>query len=160
MKKILYVQVVALLGGTLFAWFTVYNDFMRFYDIEGTVFRVKDCIIPNPVTTPCFWGAWAFLIALLWAIAIVRKTDVMAQTKNQKRLVIFLVAGNIFAWSNAARGIVEFYANKAQPTIGCSGLLVTNPFITPCFFGSSLFLLSLLVSFFVIASMGIRAKAV
>lgn len=144
--RLLRAQAVVIAIGALFAWYTVVTDFLRFADIEGTIFRVKDCAIPNPVTTPCFWGAWAFLVALVWSVTVIKMNNALRQKKHQLWLVLFLVVGNIFAWSNAIYGIVSFYKNQSKPTIGCSGLLVTNPFATPCFYGSSFFLAALVVS--------------
>lgn len=145
MKKLFSWQVIILLAGTLFAWYTIIIDFLRFYDIEGTIFRVQDCAFPNPVVTPCFWGALAFLIALIWAIKI-KKFDIPKQKKQQKFLIWFLIAGNIFAWSNFTYGLVKFLLNQGEPTIGCSGQLVSNPLMTPCFWGATLFLLGLIMA--------------
>ena len=142
-KKVL---IGVLFVGTVFAWYTVIQDFIRFYNFEGTVFKVTDCIIPNPVTTPCFYGSWAFLIALIWAITIIRQKDPIVQKKNQVRLTWFLVAGTLFAWGNFLKGLIKFYANQGRPTVGCSGQLVSNPFTTPCFIGAVIFLCALVVA--------------
>ncbi|MBI4090505.1 MAG: hypothetical protein HY422_00605 [Candidatus Komeilibacteria bacterium] len=143
MKKWFFVQSLVLLGGTVFAWYTISIDYRRFYDIEGTIFKVVDCRFPNPVTTPCFYGAWAFLIAFIWSIAVIRKKEEAAQKRQEKYLVWFLVAGTLFAWGNFAYGFFKFVANQGKPVIGCSGQLVGDPFGTPCFYGAVLFLLSL-----------------
>lgn len=159
MKYTLRAPVIVIFGGALFAWYTVIQDFIRFFDIEGTVFRIKDCAFPNPVTTPCFWGAVAFVVALLASIAIMRNNALTAQYRGYKKLVLFLFAGNVFAWSNAIYGIVDFYKHKdAGPVIGCSGLLVANPFMTPCFWGSVLFLLSLVASIVTLNVLGRALK--
>lgn len=144
MKRMLQVQVGVLAIGTLFAWYTVVTDVLRFYDVEGTIFRIKDCAIPNPVTTPCFWGAWAFLLALVLSYRILTGIE-SSRVQRQKRLFILLIAGTIFAWSNNGYLLYKFYSNLGEHTIGCSGLLVTNPFTTPCSIGASLFLLALIV---------------
>ena len=52
--------IFILTGGTIFSWTTVYQDFVRFFNLYGDLFRIYDCEIPNPVTTPCFYGAIAF----------------------------------------------------------------------------------------------------
>ena len=144
MRKFFLAQILVLAAGVAFAWYTVSNDFWRFYDIEGTVFRVKDCAFPNPVTTPCFWGAVGFVVALGWAVIIYRKPAI--QKKQQKFLMWFLVAGTIFGWSNFSLVLYKFLNNHGQPTIGCSGQLTTNPFTTPCFIGSVLFAIALLAA--------------
>jgi len=143
MNSLFKTQTFFLAVGTLFAWYTVVNDFLRFYSYEGTVFKVEDCIFPNPVTTPCFWGAWAFLIAFVWAVRIQRNASV--PKVSQRNLVLFLIAGTLFAWFNNVRDLIRFYGASGAPTVGCSGQLVTNPYTTPCFIGASIFLLSLLV---------------
>ncbi len=145
MKKLLLLQILILVAGTIFAWYTVYHDFARFYAIEGTYFKVSDCIVPNPVTTPCFYGAFAFLAALIWSIYIIRMIS-DRQIVQQKRLVWLLFASVLFAWSNFGYVYYKFLANQGRPTIGCSGQLMTNPFTTPCFIGSVIFLVALIVS--------------
>ena len=150
MKKWFFIQSLVLLGGTVFAWYTIYIDFLRFNDVEGTIFKVVDCSFPNPVTTPCFYGAWAFLFALVWSITIMRKKDSVTQKSQQKGLVWFLVAGTVFAWGNFTYGFVKFIANQGKPVIGCSGQLVGDPFGTPCFYGAVLFTAALIVGVFVI----------
>lgn len=140
-----YAQIGVLLAGTLFAWFTVVTDFVRFYMNEGTLFKVADCVYPNPITTPCFYGAFAFLIALVWSIKLLsRERELLNQA--QKKLAFFLVAGNIFAWTNFANLIFHFQALPGGQGVSCSGVPATSPFATPCFYGSTLFGLSLLVT--------------
>lgn len=145
MKKFI-VQSLVLLGGTVFAWFTVFGDFERFYQVEGTLFKVKDCVVPNPVVTPCFYGAIAFLLALTWSIVIIKSINLPALYQRQKYLFWFLIAGTIFAWYNVTKLLIIFYSTAPGPKIGCSGQLLVNPYTTPCFFGASIFLLALIVS--------------
>ncbi|OGY90373.1 MAG: hypothetical protein A2677_01700 [Candidatus Komeilibacteria bacterium RIFCSPHIGHO2_01_FULL_52_14] len=141
---VLKIQTAVLVAGTAFAWYTVVVDFVRFYGFEGTVFKVQDCIVPNPVTTPCFYGAWAFLIALIWTLRLLKRRVYSAS--GIRNLMLFLAAGTIFAFGNFGYGYMKFLANSGKPTVGCSGLLMTNPFFTPCFIGAMLFLASLIVS--------------
>lgn len=152
MKKWFFIQSLVLLCGTVFAWYTIYIDYRRFYDIEGTIFKIADCRFPNPVTTPCFYGAWAFLIAFIWSVAILRKKDSLLQKWHQKFLVWFLVAGTLFAWGNFGWGLYKFIANQGKPVIGCSGQLVGDPFGTPCFYGAVLFLLALISGVVIVLS--------
>ncbi len=149
-KKLLYTQTIILLGGSIFAWFTVYTDFVRFYGIEGTVFKIKDCALPNPVTTPCFWGAFAFVVALVWSIYILRLVNQSEQKKQQSRLNWLLIASTLFAWGNFFYTAIPFWFRGSTPGVGCSGLLMTNPFATPCFAGSAFFLVALAVSLILI----------
>jgi len=135
-KKLLIIQSLVLLAGTVFAWSTVAGDFTRFYSVEGTM---------SPIMTPCFYGAWAFLTALIWSLAILAWPS-EKQKVHQRRLVFLLVGGTLFAWGNFTYGLVKFLANQSQPTIGCSGAMVANPFTTPCFIGALFFFAALLIS--------------
>ena len=150
LKKLFYTQTLVLFGGSIFAWYTVYTDFVRFYGIEGTVFKIKDCALPNPVTTPCFWGAFAFIIALSWSIYILRLSDANLQAKQQSRLNWLLIASTLFAWGNFFYTAIPFWLRGNTPGVGCSGLLMTNPFTTPCFGGSVFFLIALIISLILI----------
>lgn len=151
-------QLIVLGAGSVFAWYTVVQDFVRFYNFEGTLFKVQNCVFPNPVTTPCFYGAFAFLIGTVWAYAIA--LDKHRQVRKQKGLVWFLVAGNVFAWANFAQGYFAFLANQSRPTIGCSGQLMGDPFSTPCYVGSVLFLAALVVALVSFAHLRKRALGV
>ncbi|OGH10806.1 MAG: hypothetical protein A3B38_03840 [Candidatus Levybacteria bacterium RIFCSPLOWO2_01_FULL_36_13] len=145
MKKMHLLQSFFLLVGTLFAWFTVYGDFTRFYNIYHSLTRVQNCIIPNPITTPCFYGAFAFLGAFIWSLYIL-KTTAEKKIKHQKFLSIFLVGGTIFAWSNLSLEVYNFYAQKMGPKVSCSGVATDNIFTTACFIGSMIFLVSLITA--------------
>ena len=151
MDKLYKLQPLVLLGGTIFAWFSVYTDFARFYKFYGTLTRIQNCVIPNPVTTPCFYGAFAFLIAFLWSLYIL-KQKVENRISQQKKLNILLIASTIFAWSNFFLGIYQYYAAKNGPKVSCSGIPTDNAILTPCFFGSIIFLLALIVSITIIRS--------
>lgn len=63
---------------------------------------------------------------------------------------LVILAGTIFAWGNFGYGLVKFLAAQGQPTIGCSGALVANPFNTPCFFGALFFSAGLIVSLIIL----------
>jgi hypothetical protein len=157
MKKWYRLQIVVILAGTLFAWYTVVVDFMRFFDYHGTLFKITDCIIPNPVLTPCFWGAWGFIAALVWSILLLKHSE-SVNKKQHGYFTLFLVACTIFGWSNFFLVLYKFLANHGKPTIGCSGQITTNPFTTPCFYGSVFFLVSLIVSLIILALHRARLK--
>jgi len=144
-KKIYTVQSVWLLMGTVFAWSTVYSDFARFYKLYEDLTRISNCSIPNPVTTPCFYGAFAFFGALIWSL-IIRKASKPKKISNQKKLHILLTGSTIFAFSNLALEIKNFYLSNSSNQISCSGVPSDNIFITPCFIGSMFFLGSLIIS--------------
>lgn len=145
MKKLHTIQSVWLLMGTIFAWFTVYSDFTRFYDFYGNITRLSNCVIPNPVTTPCFYGAFAFLGAFIWSLFI-NKASIPKKITNQKKLHFLLIGSTIFAFSNLALEIYDFYFSNTSSQMSCSGVSAENIFITPCFIGSMFFLGSLMIS--------------
>lgn len=145
MKKIYLAQSVWLLMGTIFAWFTVISDFTRFYNIYGDITRISNCVTPNPVTTPCFYGAFAFLGAFIWSLFI-NKSSRPKKIINQKKLHILLIGSTIFALSNLALEIYNFYFSSASTQMSCSGVPSDNIFVTPCFIGSMFFLGSLIIS--------------
>jgi hypothetical protein len=131
-SKLQKLLTIILFGGSIFAWYTVFNDFSRFQRIYGTIFRIENCSVPNPVTTPCFYGAIAFVIALILSIK-----------KNEKPLYILLIGGTIFAWSNFAYEVYKFYASTGVKT-SCAGVITNNVFTTPCFYGACIYLLALI----------------
>ena len=143
MKKFFVVQSIILFSGVLFAWSTVASDFLRFLQNQGV----------NPLTTPCFYGAIGFLVAYFYSLFILFTTS-EKQKRHQKYLAIFLVAGTLFGWGNFTLEFCKFYFFK-NPT-SCSCLAVSTPFATPCFYGSVLYLLSLISS--IVAFKKIKAK--
>ncbi len=145
MNRLYKLQSLVLLTGTLFAWSTVYSDFSRFYKLYGTLIRVQNCTIPNPILTPCFYGAFAFLFGFIWSLIILRKTQ-KEKLPQQRKLNILLLAGTIFAWTNFAYEAVKFYLVKTGSKLSCSGVPTQNILLTPCFYGSVLFALSLIIS--------------
>lgn len=140
----LFIQSGALLAGTIFAWTTVVMDFMRFYGAEGTVLKIQNCVYPNPVTTACFYGAIAFLVAFVWSLQLFKK-DADARRQSQKYLTWFLFAGTIFAWSSFGKEWMAFSGSSGEQ-LSCSGVPADSPFHTSCFYGSVLFAISFVVS--------------
>jgi hypothetical protein len=132
---------IVLLVGALFAWTTVYNDFARFYNFEGTLWKISDCVVPNPVTTPCFYGAFAFLIAFIWSLRLLRTTDDARRRRSLKNLGWLLLASVLFALGNFTYVLVRFYSSEGDNR-GCSGVATSSPFLTPCFVGSVIFLVA------------------
>ncbi len=141
-KDFLWVQTIILLAGTLFSCATVFNDFRVFFNYYHTLLRIANCTIPNPVTTACFYGSFAFLIAYIWSYLIINR-KINKQRKSQRHLIYFLIGCTIFAWSNLSLLLYRFYIVVSR--LGCSGATTTNPFMTPCFAGSVLFLGALVV---------------
>jgi len=145
MKKFFVIQSIILFVGVLFAWSTVASDFIRFSNNAGV----------NPLTTPCFYGAIGFLAAYFYSLFVLFAVP-EKQKRHQKYLVIFLVAGTIFGWGNFTLEFCKFYFFK-NPT-SCSGLAVSTPFATPCFYGSVLYLAGLLSSIIVKRKLSRRVK--
>ncbi|MFC1722277.1 hypothetical protein ACFL0C_01365 [Patescibacteria group bacterium] len=146
-NKMFKLQTGILFIGTVFAWFTVYTDFTRFYNLYGSVTKITGCTIPNPVTTPCFYGAFAFLLGFIWSVNILKKI-----TKNediaikQRNLRYLLIAGTTFAWGNFTYEIYKYYATTTAVKVSCSGVATDNVFLTACFYGSVIFLAALVTS--------------
>lgn len=144
-RLLLRALMLFLLAGTAWAWANTMQSFVKFYGYEGTILKFTDCVIPNPLTEACFYGAVGFLIALIWALALyarARHANVITSVHN---LWLFLSAGTIFAFYNVTREFVAFYTSP-KTAIGCSAVPITNPFLTPCFTGAVLFFLSAIIS--------------
>ena len=125
--------------GAVIAWSTVSLAFVRFYRAEGTLLKITNCQFPNPVTTPCFYGAIAFLVALVWAVSLARGAN--APVRGYAGLWWFLLASTIFGWSNVA---YEFWRWNQSSTgfilISCTTASISSPFQSPCLYGSTMFL--------------------
>lgn len=122
-------QMGLLGGGTLFAWYSVATDALRFYRTEGTLLKFSDCVYPNPVTTPCFWGAVLFVVILVLAVRRAR----------EQRIVQLLVLGTVFAWGNFFWGVRSFYQAPSGEGTSCSGVPVDSPLESSCFYGALFF---------------------
>ena len=156
MNKLYRLQSLILFIGTIFAWTTVYNDFSRFYNFYGSLTRLQDCAIPNPVTTPCFYGAFAFLFGFIWSLFILKR-KLKDRKGQQRKLNMLLIASTIFAWGNFIFEIIKFYSIKSGPKVSCSGISTDNVLLTPCFYGSAIFLTALIIS--VIITSNLKSKA-
>lgn len=142
-KKYFAVIIAVLIGGGLFAWYQVITGFIKFYGIYQTLFRIKDCALPNPVTTPCFYGAIGFIVAIIWAVKIYRKSVI--SRKDVLYFTYFMIGCTIFGFSNVVNEFYLFSKATSGTITGCSGL-ITNPWQSPCLIGSSFYLLALLIS--------------
>ena len=135
-----------LLIGIIFSFSTLTLEFLTFYKNEGTIFKIQDCIHPNPIKTPCFYGAWGFVFAYFLNRYVNYLEDPLKKSKYLDYLMYFLLFGTAFAWYNNWSTFIDFYINKATDTFGCSGQLVTSPYATPCFIGACIFSFALLIS--------------
>ncbi|MCA9392468.1 hypothetical protein KC614_04725 [candidate division WWE3 bacterium] len=145
MKRLLQLQSFIFGSGTIFAYYTVFADFSRFYGFEGTFFKFTGCVVPNPLLTPCFYGAFAFLFGFVWSLFILRGGEAF-RTKHQLYLMLLGLAGTIFAWGNTAYGFYKFYV--LNNNTGCSGVPTESPFFTPCMVGAIIFAVAFAVTVF------------
>lgn len=146
-QTLLKVQVAVLAIGTGFAWITLVFDYRRFFASGGHVLNISGCLVTNPIITPCFYGALAFLAAFVWAIAILRSVQ-EAVLKRQRSLQYLLAAGTVFAWGNFTYEVYRFMQPQRAPSaFSCpAGEVVVNPLMTPCFYGALIFFTALAVS--------------
>lgn len=148
---LLRLQVALLAGGTAFSWFTLVIDYRRFFAAGGRVLEVSGCAVANPVMTPCFYGALAFLAAFLWAIAVLRSVP-EAVMRRQRGLNWLLTAGTVFAWGNFAYEVYRFSRPQASASaFSCpKEATAVNPLMTPCFYGAMIYLAALVLSIFIL----------
>lgn len=141
-EKLVVGRLVVLLLGVFVSWTTTIQAFINFYNLEGTIFKIKDCVIPNPIVTPCFWGSLAFAGGLVWAYKKYKSEKVT----SEKYFFYFMIAANIFAWSNFA---IELKGITPEPgaLVAPCPTTATSPFLSACFFGSVLFTLSLIATY-------------
>jgi hypothetical protein len=135
------VLVGFLLVGSTIAWSTVVLAFVRFYRAEGTLLKFTNCVMPNPATTPCFFGALAFAVGLVWAARLLGRS--VFAVRSYRRLQWLLVASTIFGWSNVAYEFWKFEHNVSGLLMTCTAEPVSTPFESPCFYGSTMFLAAL-----------------
>jgi hypothetical protein len=150
-RTILKVQVAVLAIGTSFSWITLVFDYRRFFASGGHVLGISGCAVTNPIITPCFYGALAFLVAFAWALAILRSAP-EAVLKRQRGLHLLLAAGTVFAWGNFAYEVYRFMQPQpAASAFSCpAGEAAVNPLMTPCFYGALIFLTALVVSVLIV----------
>jgi hypothetical protein len=58
---------------------------------------------------------------------------------------VVLLVGTVFAWVNFARELISWLNNRACD-LGCPVAPLTNPFLTPCFYGALFFTIALALS--------------
>lgn len=132
MRIVYYVQMFVLLGGVLFAWNVVSNDIARGFD---------------PLKVMCFYGAIGLSIAFLGSTYILCLKGKI-RGLWQKYLTWLLGAGALFGWGNWSYVAYELWSGKPCPS-ACPAT-VTNPFLTPCFYGASIYLVAFLIALFLL----------
>ena len=136
------------MAGTAFSWATVVGDYRRFFAAGGGWFTFGGTAVPNPLATPCVYGALCFAGACWWALRLAR-ADADRVRRQQPRLVWLLAAGTLFAVGNLSYTWYR-YRNPAPSGaaaatgaggFGCPAAVVEHALLwrTPCFFGALLF---------------------
>lgn len=141
-KNLLGIQALVLLGGTIFAWSKLILQFDNFYSLYGTFLRFNDITIPNPLTTACFYGSLAFLVALFWSARMYQDTS----HRSERLLRNFLLFCVVFAVSVFAYELIVFYklfGFHANAFICTPGV---HPTQTPCFYGMLFFIVAFITS--------------
>jgi hypothetical protein len=144
MQKLLRIQTLVLLGGTIVAWVTVYTGSSHCYLIYSPFPTVGLYAAQTP--QPAI-SAIAMLIALIFSIHILRAP---AETRpdRQKYLLWFLGAATLFTLWRLIEQLIKFYNifyHYLDPgQYSCAGY-ITNPFLTPDFFASAFSLLALVI---------------
>ncbi len=146
-RLLLKVQVALLALGTAFSWSTLFFDYRRYFAAGGHAFELSGCAVANPLVTPCFYGAMAFLAAFVWALAVLRSPSA-AVARRQRGLSALLAAGTVFAWGNFAYEVYRFsQPHAAASAFSCpAGEAAAHPLTTPCFYGALIYLAALVVS--------------
>lgn len=72
MKKIILVQAIVLLAGTLFAWFSFSNELISW--LSDSACTIGCAAGANPFLAPCFGGAIFFTIAFIIHLMIMKKS--------------------------------------------------------------------------------------
>jgi hypothetical protein len=144
MKKLLGIQSLILLCGTIFAWSKLIPQFSNFQSLYGTLFRFSGCAIPNPLLTACLYGSTAFLIALFWSCSLYRKQKYV----SERRLRNFLLFCVIFAASVVLYEAADYYKLFVAGTISVSCSPGVSPLQTPCFYGMLFFIAAFITSIF------------
>ena len=135
-KSLLLVQSLVLLAGAVYAWSKLLPQFSNFQLMYGTIFRFRDCVIPNPLATACFYGSMAFIIAVVWSFSIWSSPD-RTRERHLRNFLLFCV---LFAGSVVCYEFADYYklfGSNAVPITCSPGVF---PLLTPCFFGLLSFL--------------------
>jgi hypothetical protein len=149
-RLLLRLQIAVLAIGTVFAWFTLVGDYHRFFSAGGRAFEWSGCVVTNPLLTPCFYGALAFLAALVWALLLLRSAPEKV-AGHQRRLNWLLAAGTVFAWGNFAYELFLYSQQRPATVLGCPpGEPIVHPLMTPCFYGALIFLTALAISLLIL----------
>ncbi len=147
----LSLQTVALIWGNFVGWTTIFRDVQIFCTNEAkgleALLSFTGNVTTNPLLTPCFWGTLSFTLSLLWTLRLLLMKNEEKRRTEYKKLLVLLVASTLFAFVNNIPLFYRFYTTPKGTATSCSpGKLLTNPFLTSCFFGLSAFTLATLAA--------------
>lgn len=144
LKKLLFAQGLFLLGGMVFAWTRLIMQFRNFHALYGTIWRFRDCTLPNPMATACFYGSLAFVAAFIWSLTLVQKPSLVSQRRLRNFLLFCVVfAGSVVSYETA--DYLKLIPGGGVPVSCTPGV---NPILTPCFYGLLFFLGAFITSIF------------
>lgn len=141
--------IVFLVIGAVIAWSTEIVALTRFYGSEGTLLRFSNIGVTNPMITPCFWGAIAFLIGIASAGSLYSRIE-RNPLGGYRNLCWFLVACVLFGWSNVGYEMWKLNQSETGSIVGCMAQPMTSIFQSSCLYGSVMFLASLVAVCFVV----------
>ncbi|MBN2585478.1 hypothetical protein JXA59_02415 [Patescibacteria group bacterium] len=130
MRPVQYLQLLVLLGGVMFAWNVVSDDIAR-----GL----------NPLKVMCFYGAVGLTVAALSALYILFTPDKIDRLW-QRFITWLLGAGTLFALGNW--GYIAYKLFRGEQCVSACPADITNPFLTPCFYGACIYLVAFLIALF------------
>ena len=143
-KTLQWFQFVVLVAGNIVAWSTVVLSYRAFFQAGYGILNFRGCTVANPLATPCFYGAVAFLIALAWAGMRISEPT----AKSFRHLSWLLVASAIFGWVNVIFEIYKINANAGK-IVACGARTVTSIYQSSCLYGTIAFTLALILSFLI-----------
>jgi len=139
--------IVFLVIGAAIAWSTSILAMTRFYASEGTLVRFNNIGVTNPLITPCFWGAVAFLVCLGSAGYLYSRIPQGAPLSGYNSLSWLLVACVLFGAGNVAYESWRLNSSPTGSIIGCTAEPMTSIFQSPCVYGTLMYLASMITAF-------------
>lgn len=125
-KDLSWLQIILLLTGVIFSGWTLSGE------LAGTFWLRL-----------CFYGFLMFFVTWLMAIYVLRAEDKRLRLIWQKRLIATLSVGTLLSTVNFGLSACNFYNRRfCAPTCRVG---IDNPFASPCFYGTVIFLISLWV---------------
>ncbi|NTV44857.1 MAG: hypothetical protein HGA67_04200 [Candidatus Yonathbacteria bacterium] len=142
------IQSTILFGGALFAWSSVYRDFLNFFGSTADI--PEACLSGQTVLSVCFAGATVFLTAFVWSLFIYRsKRGGIWCAGMQRGLSWMLGLASVGAW-----GFTGLHATGVVAWANTNGCLIEGmhiPTENPCFYGATFFTVSFLWALLVIS---------